>query len=157
MPWLRISDRLLRVGFELALIEREAEARVAAKTVWDRLAKLDWDAWDPDVAEVKDVQGGLVEGGTFTYVLNNGLVFPSRFSEVSDYLGFTWQGAIYAGLLGYWGRIELDENQGRTKVRYKFAMTRPIGWFVFWRYPDLVIHGVEEGLRQIVNLSENQE
>ena len=138
------------------LIERCALAQATPVEVWARLAVLDWDRWDPDVAKVKNVQGGLIEGGTFTYVLNNGLVFPSRFSDVSENLGFTWQGSIYLGLLGYWGRIELKQKEAATEIHYKFAMTRPLGWFVQWRYPDLVRHGVEEGLRQIVVLSEGQ-
>ena len=153
---MRISDRPLLVGFELLLVHRSAIATVSPEKVWDCLAQLDWDAWDPDVSEVKGVKGGLVEGGTFTYVLNNGLVFPSKFSDVSIHSGFTWQGAIYVGLLGYWGRIELKPKEAGTEIHYQFAMTRPLGWFVHWRYKDLVLYGVEEGLRQIVKRSEDQ-
>ena len=143
-------------SFDVFMIERRAIADVTPNRVWARLAVLDWDRWDPDVAEVRDVNGGLIEGGTFTYVLNNGLVFPSRFSGVDEPDTFTWRGAIYAGLLGYWGRIDLHSSGSGTEIIYQFAMTRPLGWFVQWRYPDLVRHGVEEGLRQIVVLSEAQ-
>lgn len=134
----------------MTLVERTGIADHAPEALWDRIARMDWQAWDPDVAAMENVEGGLIEGGTFLYVLNNGLRLPSRISDVSCPTGFTWSGVGYGGLLGFWGRLDFAETESGTKITYGFQMTRPVGWIAHWRLKDQVIHGVEEGLAGII-------
>ncbi|MEO0342105.1 MAG: SRPBCC family protein [Pseudomonadota bacterium] len=131
-------------------VERKARTKVEAAQIWAMLAKMDWQNWDPDVASIENVQGGLVEAGRFIYVLNNGLKLHTVFSDVSEPHGFTWSGSAYAGLLGFWGRLDFETHSDGTLITYAFAMTRPLGWIAHWRLKDQVIHGVEEGLRGII-------
>ncbi|MEM9716115.1 MAG: SRPBCC family protein [Pseudomonadota bacterium] len=134
----------------MRLVERSATTDIPADAIWNTLATMEWQDWDPDVAAMENTEQGLQEDATFTYVLNNGLRFPSHIFGVTDGQAFSWSGSAMAGLMGYWGRISIEPSDAGTQITYQFKMTRLFGWFVDLRYRDLVVHGVEEGLRGII-------
>ena len=129
---------------------RQAVTPLEPQQLWARLSRMDWEAWDPDVQAIEDVEGGLVEGGRFLYVLNNGLRLRTRISQLSEPHGFTWVGTAYGGLMGFYGRLAFKRVTAGTEITYAFALTRPLGWIAHLRLRDQVIHGVEEGLNGII-------
>lgn len=131
-------------------VTRIAETELSVARIWARLSVMDWQAWDPDVQAMKDIKGGLAQDASFTYILNNGIEFQSRFDRVSPQKEIHWSGSAKWGLLGYRAALNFTEMPNGCRIDYQFEMTRPFGWVVNWRYYDLVIHGVEEGLNGIL-------
>mmetsp|Transcript_6748 Transcript_6748/g.8207 ORF Transcript_6748/g.8207 Transcript_6748/m.8207 type:complete len:150 (-) Transcript_6748:226-675(-) len=147
----------------MAPVESEAIAKAKASTIWKTCFQdMKWEKWDPDVVEVTNIQnGGFMEGGTFDFVMKEGpvKVIPCTISNFQHEKSITFSGSAMGGLLSFSGTIELtpQENDNETKVYYTFALSGCLGSIVSFANPKPIVAGTENGLANIVRLSEEAE
>lgn len=144
---------------------RKEVAKASAKTVWATcFAPMKWESWDVDVTKLDDVSGPLEDGTTCTFVMKDGgSRIPTTVSGVEQDKAFTFSGSAVGGLMKFCGVIELnpvpvDEGESpRTEINYSFEMSGLVGMLFNTFKSSAVVGGVEKGLENIVQLSEQAE
>ena len=162
----------------MAPVTRTATVSATPRTIWKAcFAPMQWQAWDVDVQAVQDVQGGCVNGGTFVFVMKDGggrtsSKAPTTLFNVKEYQTLSYTGAFLGGLVQFQGDFVLEEpavvveknttsststssSDQTTKITYTFQMTGFLGSLVGWMKSDMIVHGVEKGLENIKQISEN--
>jgi hypothetical protein len=109
--------------------------------VWERIARLDWPAWDPDLARVDTIQGGMTVGGRCRLIMNNGVKMTIGFPRLDPYERIEWTGATWAGTLKSTGIIELAPDNGGTEVTYHFALHGLLGRPMMRLMDKKIVHG----------------
>ncbi|CAK9070712.1 unnamed protein product [Durusdinium trenchii] len=80
-------------------VERTAEIAASPETIWTYLGQLErWPEWDADIKSISDVQGGLVEGGSFMLHME-GVSVPITIKDLKEQQGFRWVGLAMCGCL----------------------------------------------------------
>lgn len=145
----------------MGLVERESVASASPTTIWNTcFAHMKWDVWDPDVERMEDIDEdkGLVEGTTATFVMkkeSGGGKLPIVVVDLEQYKKFTFKGSIMGGLLKFIGTIVLEETgENETLVKYTFGMKGLVGTIFSAVNSKAVVGGTENGLANIVKLSE---
>jgi len=138
----------------MAFITRHADVDALPAKVWSILADVPgWPRWDPDLATMEDVSGGLVEGGTCVMVLQSGLRGRTTFCGVAPERAVDWRLEGLRGLLRAEGRLRLEPlDDGRTRLSYDFRMHAPIGRVLMVVMRKAAVHGTEacvEGVRRL--------
>lgn len=106
----------------MKMIAKSGWVDASPEAVWRRIGVLDWQAWDPDLARVEKIDGGMVDGGRCDLVMNNGVRMPIRFTRLDDARRIEWTGACWGGTLKATGIIELTPQNNGTAVTYHFAL-----------------------------------
>mmetsp|Transcript_28936 Transcript_28936/g.40572 ORF Transcript_28936/g.40572 Transcript_28936/m.40572 type:complete len:152 (+) Transcript_28936:80-535(+) len=148
----------------MAPVEREALVKATPKTIWTTCFQdMKWEKWDPDIVEVTNVRnGGFMDGGTFDFVMKEGSmkVVPCTLSNFVHEKSFTFSGSVMGGFLSFVGTIELTptaETEKETKVNYTFELSGCLGSLLSCANPKPIVDGTENGLANIVRLSEEAE
>jgi hypothetical protein len=82
-----------------------------------------WESWDPDLKETKDVVGGCENGTTCTFVMNDGNNIPVLLSNVKQNTSLTFSGGMFAGLLKFEGRVLISPIDSSTsKIDYRYVV-----------------------------------
>ena len=106
----------------MKMIAKSGWIDASPDAVWRRIAALDWQTWDPDLARVENIEGGMVDGGRCQLVMNNGVTMPIRFTRLDDARRVEWTGTCWGGTLKATGIIELMPKNSGTAVTYHFAL-----------------------------------
>lgn len=145
----------------MGLVERESLAAATPLTIWNTcFAHMKWELWDPDVERMEDVDEGkgLVEGTTATFIMkkeSGGGKLPITVVDLEEHKKFTFKGSIMGGLLKFIGTIVLEEKgDDATLVKYTFGMKGLVGTIFSAINSKAVVGGTENGLANIVKLSE---
>ncbi|KAL9182431.1 hypothetical protein ACHAXT_013083 [Thalassiosira profunda] len=132
-------------------IVRSATLAATPQTIWAACFESvsGWAAWDPDLAEVKDVSGGCDNGTTCTFIMNDG----KTHHPVNKSLDFT--GSAFGGTIRAEGKIRIAPIDDLTsKIDYSFAMSGLLGGMVgLFKMKECVL-GTEGGLENMKKLSE---
>ena len=118
---------------------------------------MQWEKWDPDVVEVTEAEGGLKDGATFNFVMKKpqGQKIPCTLSDVKKGECLTFSGKSLGGLLKFSGTVQLTPvDTSTTSIVYTFSMSGCIGTTLSTLAPAPVVGGVENGLANMVSLSE---
>jgi hypothetical protein len=104
-----------------------------------------------------DVSGGCEDGTTFTFVMKDGGTrIPQTLSGVKKNESLTFSGTFYGSNIT--GIITLTQVEGsdktKTKVDYSFDINGCVGFVVKTLRSEHVIGGTENGLANMVRLSE---
>jgi len=136
-------------------VARQAVATASPSTIWKTcFADMQWEKWDPDVSSVEDVEGGLRNGGKFTFVMKkDNQRAPCVLSDVIQEKCLTFSGSL--GPVKYKGIIELTPmDASTTSVNYSFGLYGFLGLIVGYLAKKDIVKGTEGGLHNIVKLSE---
>jgi hypothetical protein len=118
---------------------------------------MKWEMWDPDVSALEEVSGDCVNGTTFLFVMKEGPIkhIPVSLSDVKENESIRFSGGALGGAMQFDGLIEITATEDdASNVKYSFDMFGPLGSLVNWLNPTPVTGGVEKGLENIKNLSE---
>lgn len=141
----------------MAPVERSAVAEATPETIWKTcFSPMKWEAWDVDVDHLDNVSGECVEGTTFDFVMKEGnLVIPNVLINVEENKKLTFVGKFARGLMKNMGTVTLTpEGSNKTKIDYTFELQGPLGWIFGHVKSEAVVGGTEEGLANMVKLSE---
>ena len=135
---------------------RKALANVDPATIWRTcFVPMKWETWDPDVNKLENVKGGCTEGATFDYVMKDGMRAKATLSDVVENRSLTFSGSLMGGLVGFQGILRLiPKDDANTEIEYEFGMKGFLGSIAGYFSKTKIVHGVEEGLRRIVNIAE---
>ena len=139
-------------------ILRSATVAATPQTIWAVCFESvsGWAAWDPDLAEVKDVSpGGCDNGTTCTFVMNDGTLFPIVLSSVEKNKSLDFTGGAFGGTIKAEGKIRIAPvDDSTSKIDYSFAMSGLLGGMVGLFKMKECVHGTEGGLENMKKLSE---
>eukprot|EP00542_Grammatophora_oceanica_P019705 CAMPEP_0194047710 /NCGR_PEP_ID=MMETSP0009_2-20130614/25222_1 /TAXON_ID=210454 /ORGANISM="Grammatophora oceanica, Strain CCMP 410" /LENGTH=146 /DNA_ID=CAMNT_0038693395 /DNA_START=9 /DNA_END=449 /DNA_ORIENTATION=+ len=141
----------------MAPVDRSAVAEATPETIWKTcFVPMKWESWDVDVDHLDNVSGECVEGTTFNFVMKEGgTVVPNTLMDVEENKTLTFLGVFAGGLMKNKGVITLTpEGTDKTKIDYSFELQGPLGWIFGKVKSQAVVSGTEEGLANIVKLSE---
>jgi hypothetical protein len=148
-------------SYAMAPCIREADVKASAATIWKTcIADMKWEKWDEDVERIENIQGGLKEGGSFTFVMKDGPItkIPVLLCDVKENERFSYSGGVVGGLIKVWGSVQITQNEDKTsRIKYSFSLSGVLGSVSMWRNPVPVVHGTETGLANLVRLSEAAE
>uniref|UniRef100_A0A7S0PXA3 Polyketide cyclase/dehydrase n=1 Tax=Coccolithus braarudii TaxID=221442 RepID=A0A7S0PXA3_9EUKA len=135
---------------------RTDDVRATPARIWSAcFTDMKWETWDPDVVELANVQGGLVDGGSFDFIMKEGPVkrVPCKLSNVNEAESLTFSGRAMGGLLTFKGTVELKPKEGTsTTITYTFELGGCVGGLA--GNSKAVVGGVEQGLANMKSLSE---
>ena len=138
------------------IVKRSATVKATPETIWSScFEKMNWDSWDPDVKEMKDVSGDCVNDTTFVFVMNDGTNFPMKLSNVTKFQSLTASG-VAAGCLMKATLIVLISpiDEKSSNIDYSFGLSGPVGTMFGFFKKKLVVDGTEGGLANMVKISE---
>jgi Polyketide cyclase / dehydrase and lipid transport len=142
----------------MAPVVRIATTAAKPSTIWQTcFVPMTWQDWDVDVKTVEDVQGGgCKEGGTFVFVMKDSEIrAKTTLSNVVENQSLTYSGGFYGGLVRFQGDFCLEpDGLQNTKITYTFEMKGILGAMVGTFKSEMIVHGTEKGLENIVRLSE---
>ncbi|CAK9008754.1 unnamed protein product [Durusdinium trenchii] len=139
-------------------VERTAEIAASPETIWTYLGQLErWPEWDADIKSISDVQGGLVEGGSFMLHME-GVSVPITIKDLKEQQGFRWVGLAMCGCLTCEGVFQLQVlgNQ-RTNLEYSFGLGSCLGCVLSTVKRKEIVTGTEVGLANIKKFTEEIE
>ena len=152
-------------------VTREGTAQAHPSTIWRTcFAPMRWETWDPDVERLENVETnshgtGLFNGNTFTFVMKTGTSIPTTVSDVVENESLVFSGSLLGGLVGFQGRIDMtptdttgdDGGAPTTHIKYSFGMNGFLGGVLGWVKSGEVVNGTEQGLANIIKMSEEAE
>ncbi|QDZ25943.1 hypothetical protein HOP50_19g84920 [Chloropicon primus] len=145
------------------MIKRTARCKATRDTIWRTCFQdvTKWPEWDPDLKEVTDASGECVDGTTMTFhMADGGGPFFMKCASVSinNHLEFT--GRFLLGFAGAKGTFDLKDTAKstsaipETEVVYTFGLTGVLGAIFGSLNKKGITKGVEEGLENIIAMSE---
>lgn len=126
-------------------------------TIWKTcFAPMKWELWDPDLKELTEVSGACVNGTTMNFIMQTGQVVPVTLSNVVQNQSLTFSGKMALGLVKFEGTVVLSSSSESTKtnVDYTFGISGCIGSIISKATWKDIVEGTENGLKNIVKLSE---
>ena len=138
-------------------IERSATVLATPETIWAAVCTpLDFSAWDPDCAGMKNLSGPLANGATGAMVMRGAAPdFAIRFYDVVENESMSFDGAMLGGSVKANVDIRMTPIDAEsTKLEYAFEMQGLLGPLVAWLKPKQCIEGTEHGLANMKRLSE---
>jgi len=138
-------------------VQRTKSCSASPQILWNKVfVSFNWQEWDPDIEKVVNAdQGNFQEGALCTIVMKNGLHGNTFLHTVQPYSLFVYQGSFWSGALKYEASFSLQEtSEGLCNVTYKFGLSGILGWLVSKTNENMIVHGVEKGLDNIVSLAE---
>jgi Polyketide cyclase / dehydrase and lipid transport len=137
---------------------KECEVKASPATIWEAcFAPMTWETWDPDVAHIENVSGGLVTGTSFEFIMKEGPVknIPVVLTDVKEHEVIKYVGSVLKGAMKFDSLVEIFQLDAHTsRVRYSFDMFGVLGSTVNYLNPKAVTNGVDGGLANIKRLSE---
>lgn len=137
----------------MKMITCSAWIAASPEAVWARIAALDWERWDPDLAALEGATRGFVEGGPAVFAMKNGRRFPARFCALEAPRHAEWTARGMGGLITASGVMELERGAGGTRFIYRFGMGGIVGAALMRLTGNHVRHAVQgcaDGLARLM-------
>lgn len=116
---------------------------------------MQWESWDHNIIKLKDVSGGCEEGTTCIFEQKDGNNFSFTLSNVEKNKCLTFSGVALGGTIKAEGKILITPvDNFSTKIDYSFELSGTVGFVVAILKKRAVVEGTENGLANIVQLSE---
>jgi hypothetical protein len=142
----------------MGFIERTAVIKAKPETIWKLYTPKEWIKWDPDVKSVENVSGEVFSKGmTADMTLHSGVKFTAEFPVVKEFEYFEMTSKLFGGLVKCEMSHKLEVKLEGTLLVYKFGFTGPLGGLLQWSQETNCVKGTEEGLRNVVIMSEAAE
>jgi len=141
----------------MAPVNVSEDVSATPSTIWKTcFAPMKWESWDADIKELTEVSGGCVNGTTANFVMKNGDVVPCVLSEVIQNQSVTFSGQMKLGLIKFRGTVLLSgtSDSSKTHVDYTFQISGCLGAIANIAAKKEIVGGTEEGLKNIVKLSQ---
>lgn len=138
-------------------VKRTQHCAASPEKVWARVFEsFQWHEWDPDINHVDHEGQSFEEGATVTIVMKNGLRGQTSLHRVAPYTLFVYRGSFWHGSLGYEASFSIQPTAAddTCQISYEFGLSGMLGWFTTKANEKIILHGVEEGLKNMVRLAE---
>ena len=157
-PSTKVSQIVCQTFFNMGLIERSAVIKAKPETIWKLYAPVEWIKWDPDVKSVENVSGeGFSQGMSADMMMHNGMKFTATFPVVKENEYFEMTSKLFGGLVKCQMSHKLEAKPEGTLLVYKFGFAGPLGGLLQWAQEKPIVDGTEDGLKNIVEMSEAAE
>ena len=129
-------------------------------TIWSRcLAPMTFEEWDDDVTSLEGIEKGLVQGGSYTFLMKTTSLrrIPIVVTSVIENERMAYTGTALLGLIRFKGLIEISSTSKApdvSQIKYTFDMYGALGAIIYYFQPHPAVHGTKTGLANLVRLSE---
>jgi len=142
----------------MAPFVRSSIAKASPATIWSSCFEdMKWEKWDPDLTGLGDVSGGCENGTSFKFEMKKGQPpFPMVLENVAKNVSLTFKGGRGC-IIKCIGTIVLKPVQANsTQIEYSFKMSGLMGGLLSSLKKEEIIGGMEQGLANMVSLSEKE-
>lgn len=146
------------------MVEFTANVAATPETIWRTCFEyMNWESWDPDLREVRDVSGDgrCHEGTSCTFCMNDGQDIPITLTNVIPNESVDFGGGFLRGTIRAEGKVRIaakgavsEDHAPTSEIKYSFELLGFVGMLVTMLKKKQVVEGTRVGLDNMVKMSE---